>query len=134
MSKRLVNLSDAYTHSESVIAGQLVDSITNVSNIGIFARRIYEVFRLEKFLLIARERFQKKEIFLLVLNSVQGALIAVMLGFMVYFLIHLYGSHSISIGDFALILGLSIEVAHITGTRWSKSMNFIKLLENANRV
>ena len=114
MSKRLVNLSDAYTNSESVISGQLVDSITNVSNIGIFARRIYEVSRLEKFLLIAKEKFQKKEIFVLALNSVQGALIASMLGFMVYFLIHLYGSHSISIGDFALILGLSMEVAHIT--------------------
>lgn len=114
MSKRLVNLSDRHTDSESVISGQLVDSITNVSNVRIFARRFYEVLRLENFLLITKKTFQKKEIFLVTLHSIQGALIASMLGFMVYFLIRLYGSHQVSIGDFALILGLSMEVAHIT--------------------
>lgn len=114
MSKRLVNLSDIHTNAESMISGQLVDSITNVSNIRIFARRIYEVFRLENSLLVTKDTFQIKEIFLVKLHFVQGMLIAIMLGFMVYFLIHLYGNHLISVGDFALILGLSIEVAHIT--------------------
>jgi ATP-binding cassette subfamily B protein len=114
MSKQLVNLSDTYTDSESEISGQLVDSITNVSNVGIFARRIYEVLRLENLLHVTKEKFQKKEIFLVKLHSVQGMLIAIMLGFMIYFLIQLYGNHLISVGDFALILGLSMEVAHIT--------------------
>lgn len=114
MSKRLVNLSDTHASSEAVISGQLVDSITNVSNVGIFARRIYEVLRLGNSLLVTKEAFQKKEIFLVKLHCAQGALIAVMLGCMAYFLIHLYGRHSISVGDFALILGLSMEVAHTT--------------------
>ncbi len=114
MSKRLVYLADAHAHSESVISGQLVDSITNVSNVKIFARSLYEVGRLENSLLVTKENFQKKNIFLIILHSVQGALIAIMLGMMVYFLIHLYKSHLISIGDFALILGLSMEVAYTT--------------------
>ncbi|HEV2524545.1 MAG TPA: ABC transporter transmembrane domain-containing protein, partial [Gammaproteobacteria bacterium] len=114
MSKRMVKLSDTHTNAESAISGQLVDSITNVSAVGIFARRVYEVCRLEKSLDITKTTFQKKEMFLLKLHSVQGALIAIMLGFMVYFLIHLYGSRTISVGDFALILGLSMEVGHMT--------------------
>lgn len=114
MSKRLVNLSDAHTDSESLISGQLVDNITNISNVRIFARQFYEINHLEKVLLLTKKTFQKKEIFLVTLHAVQGGLIATMLGFMVYFLIHLYKNHSISIGDFALILGLSMEVAHIT--------------------
>jgi ATP-binding cassette, subfamily B, bacterial len=114
MSKKLVNLSDIYTDAESVISGQLVDSITNVSNVVIFARRIYEVFRLKDALLVTKVTFQKKEMFLLMLHSIQGMLIAIMLGFMMYFLVHLYGSRLISVGDFVLILGLSMEVAHIT--------------------
>ena len=114
MSKRLVNLSDLHTASESTVSGQLVDSITNVNNVTIFARRIYEVSRLEDSLLVSKEKFQTKEIFLLKMNCVQGALIAVMLGFMVYFLVHLYHHNSISVGDFALILGLSTEVAYMT--------------------
>jgi ATP-binding cassette subfamily B protein len=63
---------------------------------------------------MARERYQEKELFLLRLNIIQGMLIAIMLGFMVYFLIYLYGKHLISVGDFALILGLGTEVGHIT--------------------
>lgn len=114
MSKRLVHLSDTHTGAESVISGQLVDSISNVNNIRIFARRLFEVLRLEKYLLATKEAFQAKELFLVKLNIVQGMLIAIMLGFMVYFLIHLFGDHLISIGDFALILGLGTEVGHIT--------------------
>jgi ATP-binding cassette subfamily B protein len=114
MSKRLVDLSDVHTNAESVISGQLVDSITNSSNVSTFARRFYEVSRLDEFLLVTKKKFQSKELFLLVLHSVQGGLIAVMLGFMVYFLIQLYGQRLVSVGDFALILGLSMEVAHMT--------------------
>ncbi len=114
MSKRLVHLADAHASSESIISGQLVDSITNTSNVKIFAKSSYEVSRLEKALLVTKEKFQKKEIFLVTLYSVQGALIAIMLSFMVYFLVHLYKIHLINVGDFALILGLSMEVAHTT--------------------
>lgn len=114
MSKRLIKLSDTHTDAESAISGQLVDSITNVNAVGIFARRVYEVGRLEKSLGITKTTFQKKEMFLLKLHSVQGALIAIMLGFMVYILIQLYEIRAISVGDFALILGLSMEVGHMT--------------------
>ncbi|MBP9691799.1 MAG: ABC transporter ATP-binding protein [Alphaproteobacteria bacterium] len=114
LSKRLVPLSDIHADAESIISGQINDSITNVSNVRIFARRLFEVLRLEKYLLLTKKTFQAKELYLIKLNFVQGMLIAIMLGFMVYFLIHLYGNHLITVGDFALILGLGTEVGHIT--------------------
>lgn len=95
-------------------SGELVDSISNAMNVRIFANRLHEVSRLDTSLLITKEKFQKKELFLLVLHSIQGLLIAIMLGFMIYFLIQLYGRHEITIGDFALILGLGMEVGHIS--------------------
>lgn len=113
-SKRLVNLSDIHAASESVISGELVDSMSNASNVRIFSRREYEVSRLENSLIGVKEKFQNKERFLIRLNFMQGTFIATMLGFMLYFLIRLRGNQLISIGDFALILGLSFEVAHIT--------------------
>lgn len=114
MSKHLVNLSDRYTHAESVISGQLVDSIANVNNVRIFARPNHEVSRLDDALLLTKKTFQAKELFLVKLYCIQGLLIAVMLSFMVYFLIHLYKIHLISVGDFALVLGLGMEVAYMT--------------------
>ncbi len=114
MSHRLVELSDMHTESESVVSGELVDSISNVSHVVIFARRLFEVLRLDKFLFATREAFQAKDWFILKLHSIQGAMIAIMLGFMCYYLIRLYDQHLISIGDFALILGLTMEVGHMT--------------------
>lgn len=114
MSKHLVHLSDIHAQAESAVSGQVVDNISNVTTIGIFARRSYEVTRLEKFLLGSQVKFQKKELFLVILHTVQGGLIAIMLSFVVYFLVHLYGKKLISIGDFSLILGVCMEVAYIT--------------------
>lgn len=113
MSKRLVYLSDSYAESESVISGQLVDTLSNSNNIRLFSRTRYEVSRLDTFLMNANRTFQNNELFLLRMNWVQGMLIAVMLAFMVYFLIHLYARNLVSIGDFALILGLSMDVGHM---------------------
>ena len=134
LSKHLVYLSDVHAESEANISGQLVDSITNVSNIRIFARRAFEVLRLDKVLFITQKKFQKKESFLIMLHSIQGMLIAVMLSFMVYFLIQLYGKSSITIGDFAFILGLCMEVVIYLGTLCPKSMSLMKQSENVSKV
>ncbi|MDB6096202.1 MAG: multidrug resistance transporter ATP-binding protein [Francisellaceae bacterium] len=114
MSKELVELSSQHVASESDISGQLVDSISNVNNIRFFAQSSEEISRFQKYLLDAETVFQKRELFALKLHSGQGLLISIMLGFMIYFLIYFYEQHKISIGDFALILGLSVEVGHMT--------------------
>lgn len=115
LSRHLVSLSDRYAAAEATSSGQLVDSITNMSSVRIFARETYEIDRLQKYLLVTQEKFRKKEFFLVLLHFIQGMLIAVMLAVMLYFLIQLRGRNLITIGDFALILGLSIEVGH---TAW----------------
>ncbi|MES2212812.1 MAG: ABC transporter ATP-binding protein [Pseudomonadota bacterium] len=122
MARRLVGLSNVHSDSESMYTGQVVDTIANASNVRIFSRLIYEVFRLEKYLQVTKNRFQEKEIFLILLQIGQGFLIAVMLGFMMYSLISLYEKSLITIGDFALIIGLGMEVGHVTWhTMWQVS-------------
>ncbi len=113
-SKRLVNLSESHATAESVVSGQLVDSITNTSNVRIFARRLYEISHLEKGLLLAKDAFRSKELYSLKLDLFQGLSISIMLAFMLYFLIQLHTSKKVTIGDFALILGLSVEVGYMT--------------------
>ena len=51
-----------------------------------------------------------------------------MLGFMVYFLIHLFGEQQVTIGDFALVLGLGMEVAHCTWYTMSQVDEFHQAL------
>lgn len=114
MSKRLISLSESHAASESIVSGQLVDSITNASNVRIFARGNYEISYLAKSLLLTKKSFQKKEGFALKLHFFQGLSLSVMLGFMLYLLVQLRTSQRVSIGDFALILSLSVEVGYMS--------------------
>lgn len=124
MSTRLVHLSDAHAESESAISGALVDSITNISNVRLFAKNGFELSHLKKLLEIRKGKFKKEELFIVLMNSVQGALIAVMLAVMIFFLVHLYEKHQVTVGDFALILGVTMEIAYITWFTMSQVNEF----------
>jgi ATP-binding cassette subfamily B protein len=113
MSKRFVDLEDRYAECESIISGQLVDCISNQSNVRIFSKKEYEISRMRPFLLATQKAFQTKERFGIFLWSLQGLMITIMMGFSAYFLIYLYGKGFVSIGDFALILGLSMQLGHM---------------------
>jgi len=114
LSKRLVDLSESHAASESLVSGQLVDSITNAGNVRIFARRTYEISYLEKALLLTKARFRVKEMFAIRLHFFQGLSISAMLGAMLYFLIQLRVDQKVSVGDFALVLGLGVELGWMT--------------------
>ncbi|MDW9178604.1 ABC transporter ATP-binding protein [Legionella pneumophila] len=113
MSARLVQLSDSYASAESQLSGQLVDSLSNQSNIRIFSRKGYEVECMNTFFSQVQQAFKTKEWFIVWLCAAQGGMIALMMGFASFTLIHLYGKGMVSIGDFALILGISMELGHM---------------------
>lgn len=113
LSLRLVQLSDDHASSESQLSGQLVDCLSNQASIRIFARKNYEIARMGQFFHQVQQAFQRREYFIVLLSTGQGAMIAVMMAFSAFTLIHLYGKGLISIGDFALILGLSMELGHM---------------------
>ncbi len=100
ISKHIISLSEHHAASESIVSGQLVDSITNSSTVRIFARRNYEISYIEKALLLTKKTFQTKEIFALKLHLFQGISLSIMLAFMLYFLIQLRMSQMVSMGGF----------------------------------
>ncbi|HQS83431.1 MAG: ABC transporter ATP-binding protein [Alphaproteobacteria bacterium 16-39-46] len=109
-SKKIVRLADTYAESESLVSGQLVDSVSNSQNIRLFSRSAYESSYILKALEIMKNKFQQKQWFLIKLHLIQGFSQTLMLSFMMYTLIRLRTLGLVTIGDFALILGLSIEV------------------------
>jgi len=113
MSRRLVPLADRHAAAESVVSGQLVDCLSNQSNVRIFSKKNYEVSRMGQFFLDTQKAFQAKDRFFLMLHSIQGLMIAIMMGFSAYFLVYLYGKGLVSIGDFALVFGLSMQLGHM---------------------
>jgi ATP-binding cassette subfamily B protein len=116
-SKKVANLSEGHAAAESIVSGQLVDSITNSVNVRIFGRGDYEISYIEKALLLTKKTFQDKEMFYIKLRLFQGISLTVMLAVMLYFLVQLRIDQSVSIGDFALILVLSVDVGFMV--RWA---------------
>lgn len=110
-SKRLVTLSEAQAAAESTVSGQLVDSMTNSHNVRTFTNAAYEITHLKQYLLRANQAFQTKEGFALKLHYLQGLSISILQGCMLYYLTQLYQDHTITLGDFALIITMSLEVS-----------------------
>jgi ATP-binding cassette subfamily B protein len=126
MSKKFVVLSDAQASAESVVIGELVDIVSNQSNIRIFSKKIYENLRMAPFFKNQRQTYQNTYFYALIMHSVQGGLIAIMMAFSAYFLVDLYSKNLVTIGDFALIFGLAMETGHMMWFTMSEVDEFNK--------
>lgn len=126
MSKKLVSLSDAQASAESIVVGELVDSLSNHSTVRIFSRKLYENSRIIPFLNKQQKAYTATYLYSLIMHSIQGGLIAIMMAFSTYFLVYLYGKELVTIGDFALILGLSMETGHMMWFTMSEVDEFNK--------
>jgi ATP-binding cassette subfamily B protein len=128
MSKKIVSLSDVQASSESIVVGELVDSLSNHNNIRIFSRKLYENLRMKPFFDEQQKAYTATYFYSLIMYSIQGGLIAIMMTFSTYFLVYFYSKNFITIGDFALILGLSMETAHIMWYTMSEVDEFNKVV------
>lgn len=126
MSKKLVHLSDTQVHAESVVVGELVDSLSNQSNVRIFSRKAFESIRMKPFFERQRKAYHATYFYSLIMHSIQGGLIAVMMAFSAYFLVYLYARNLVTVGDFALIFGLSMEMGHMMWFTMSEVDEFNK--------
>lgn len=113
MSKKFVALANAQSLSEAVVVGEMVDAVSNHSNVKIFARKIYENFRILPFLSKQKNAYSATYMYAVKMRAIQGGLIAAMIAFSTYFLLQLHAQNLVTIGDFALIFGLSMETGHI---------------------
>lgn len=126
MSKKLAWLSDAQAEAESIVMGELVDSLSNHSNVRIFSRSSYEKSRMARFFDKQEKAYTATYFYSLIMHSIQGGLIAIMMACSCYFLVHLYSKNLVTIGDFALILGLSMETGHMMWFTMSEVDEFNK--------
>lgn len=126
MSKKIVNLADKLAEEETVVVGELVDSLSNHSNVRIFGRKFQENLRMMPFFDGQRKAYYSLNIYSIMLYCIQGGLIAIMMSFTVFALVKLYGKSLVTIGDFALILGLSMETGHMTWFLMSEVDHFNK--------
>ncbi len=113
MSKKLTALSHEQAAKASILGGQIIDSLSHALTVSLFAQRAHEISRRAGSLAAYRKAYQETEKYALIMHSIQGGLIAIMMAFSAYFLVYLYAKGLVTVGDFALILGLSMETGHM---------------------
>lgn len=109
-SKKAKIFSYDYSKSQSCILGKIVDSIANFLNVRIFSQINFETVYLQRSLNFMKERFYRKEWFLIKFYFIQGLSITCLIGLMLYFLIQLKINNRVTIGEFTFILGLCFYV------------------------
>lgn len=113
MSKKLVTLSDMQASQESIVTGEVVDTLSNQSNIRIFARKQHENQRIMPYLNNWCSAYRNTHFYGLAMHIMQGGLIAIMMACSAYALVKLYAAQLVTIGDFVLIFGLTMEAGHM---------------------
>ncbi len=102
--------SKKFSESKSRLMGCLVDMLTNVSAIRLFARHSYETKILSRYLQDTVHADRNMQWQLLKIKAIFGFLGVVLLVTMLLTLIYARQHHFVSVGDFALVLTLSASV------------------------
>ncbi len=114
----------AYAESKSVVSGKIVDSLSNITNVRLFARKTFENSFLAGFTddVMAKDRAVQK--FLIIARIILMLSITTMLGLMITSLVLAKSRHLISIGDVVMILTVTGKIAD---NLWQITNQFVRL-------
>ena len=114
-SGRMNKYSHNYARSKSIVSGNIVDSIANISAVRMFTSHRFERQNLEVKIDNAIANEQIMQFFMLKLHYVLSLSCSIMIFIVIYYLSYLRSAIEISIGDCVLILTLC---AAVTGEVW----------------
>ena len=103
--------STSYARQKSLVAGKIVDAISNIAAIRMFTSHKFERKYLNLHIDDTVKSEQKMQFFMFKLRYVLGISCSTMIAVMIYYLAYLKSQAKISIGDCVLIISLCISVA-----------------------
>jgi ATP-binding cassette subfamily B protein len=127
LSRSVQILSEELSEKSTTLVGKLMDSISNILAVRLFARRRYEIKFLES---VAQEKVKKAEELGwndLKRNAVLDAISNILIVAIICYLISARQKGHVTIGDFALIITLTFSVVDIV---WDITRNYMKFVEN----
>lgn len=130
LSFRVYTLSKEFSEKYTTLVGKLIDSITNILAVQLFARRKYEINLLKSISQSKVDKFQELRWAELKRNAAMEMMASALIGILMYYLILQRQERKISIGDFALICTLSLSIIDII---WDISRNYIHFIGNIGK-
>lgn len=111
MARKTASIAHDFSRANSHLTGQLVDSITNILSAKIFSNVSFETNRIDGAVSAVGDQDKRLQRQIMWADFYQNMIFTVLIAFLMAGLIYgrVYGS--ITVGDFAFILGLSITIA-----------------------
>jgi ATP-binding cassette subfamily B protein len=106
MAKGARKYSEVYAGARSKLMGQIVDTVTNASNVRIFARYSYEHKHLQGFLKEEITSAQDVYRYMDNVRLIQGVFSVLLVGSLLFLAVYLW--ESLTAGDFAMIMSLGL--------------------------
>ena len=128
--KPIHDLSNVFATSKTTLVGKLVDSISNVTNVRLFARSAYENNLIQKAALDTVDKDQAMQRTILKMRVYWDISIVVLIGYNLYMLIVMYGKNQVTIGDFSFIISLSISIFY---NLWYLAGQFVVFAEELGK-
>ncbi len=110
MSKQLISFSDDFSEKGSIVTGRIVDALSNIMLIKLFARNKYEKSGIEHVAHDALIAEQKVGWVYFYLWFALGGSFTIVMAIDFYFLITGYNAGTITVGDFALVVTLTVGI------------------------
>lgn len=123
--KTASSLGIPVSNQQTKITGVLVDILSNISNVKLFAKRHYERSRIEKLQDEYSSFSRKQNLFLLKFFSISAIAFCLYYTFCIIFLIRLYNAGEITLGDFLLVFSLSNWITHLVWQAAQEYRNFL---------
>ncbi len=131
---RLTRLSDHWSEIGSSITGKMVDVLSNILSVRLFARKREERTVLNNVFESAVQAEQKLQWAYFWVFFIYGYSFVIYLGFTIYFLIKGRQEGLISVGDFALILGINIAIADFLWQLTKDFSDFSQMMGKATQA
>lgn len=126
----ILQLSDTFATSKTTMVGKLVDSISNVANVRLFARNAYENSYIGAAVEDTIRKDRAMQWYLLKMRIFWDVSIVVLISLNLIILVSMYSKNLVSIGDFTFIISLSISVFF---NLWYIASQFITFAEELGR-
>ena len=111
MAKNTARIAHDFSQANSHLSGQLVDSIANILSAKIFANVAFETSRIDTAVSAVGSQDKRLQKQIMWTDFYQNMIFTVLIALLVAGLIYGRVHGSITVGDFAFILGLSITIA-----------------------
>lgn len=124
--KPIQNLSNAFAESKTIVVGRMVDSVSNIANVRLFARHSEENNYIHDSIKAAVRNDRVLQTKVIQMRILWDVSIIALISLNIFILLYMYSQNVVTIGDFTFVISLSIS---ILWNLWFLASQFINFSE-----